>query len=369
MFRIFKIFSIKMLSICAALVLLSGCANTSRTDFPVAAEDQTEITQKNVNIVLLTPENISSHSRPKILRHSSARLSRSTPHWQYFIGVGDVLSITVWDHPELTLPGGPERSQIESGSTVNANGEIFYPYITQIKVIGRTVGDIQKELTTRLAEFIPDPQIEVKVAAFNAQKVVVTGAVNRPGSQTVSNIPLTLIEAVNAAGGLNSEADSTHITVQRNGKTHYIHLQAFLSNGRSDGNPILLGGDIVNIPEYKNNVAYVMGEVAKPGTVDLGHDGVNLTEALTKLGGLKLANANAQGIFVFRTNNANNGFDVFQLDATTPLAFVLATKFALHPQDVVYVVTDPAAQWNAIIATLLPSITAIRGVQVIGEDL
>jgi len=50
----------------------------------------------------------------------------------------------------------------------------------------------------------------------------------------------------------------------------------------------------------------------------------------------------------------------------TPLAFVLATQFALHPQDVVYVVADPAAQWNAVIAALLPTVTAVRGVQVVG---
>ena len=76
--------------------------------------------------------------------------------------------------------------------------------------------------------------------------------------------------------------------------------------------------------------------------------------------------ADAQGIFVFRNAAGSSKINVFQLDATTPLAFVLATQFTLHPQDVIFVVTDPATQWNAVIAALLPSISAIRGVQVIG---
>lgn len=130
--------------------------------------------------------------------------------------------------------------------------------------------------------------------------------------------------------------------------------------------PFCRGGDIVNIPEYENNVAYVMGEVEQPGALELGSTGMNLTQAITTSGGLNNQTADAQGIFVFRAQAGNRGFDVFQLDATTPLAFVLATQFALHPQDVIYVVEDPAAKWNAVIAALLPTISAVRGVQVVG---
>ncbi len=124
------------------------------------------------------------------------------------------------------------------------------------------------------------------------------------------------------------------------------------------------GGDIVNVPVHENNVAYVLGQIREPGLVDLGNDGLNLTEAITQRGGLYEETADAQGIFVFR-NASGGGIDVFQLDATTPLAFVLATQFVMHPQDVVYIVTDPAAQWNAVIAGIAPSISAVRGLQVI----
>lgn len=275
------------------------------------------------------------------------------------------MSITVWDHPELTLPAGEQRSQVESGSPVNAAGEIFYPYIGNVRVAGRDTAAIQQELSGRLSKYVPDPQIEVKVAAFNSQKVIITGEVARPGSVGVSNIPLNLVEALTASGGVLSGADSRQVRIRRDGQTHYIDLDAFLRSGNGVNNPILHGGDIVNVPARSNNVAYILGKILEPGSVDLGSDGLNLTDALTQRGGLDEEIANAQGIFVFRAAANNRGFDVFQLDATTPLAFVIATKFALHPQDVVYVVADPVARWNAIVAGLLPSISAIRGVQIV----
>jgi polysaccharide export outer membrane protein len=358
--------TLKNLVAVTAVISLAGCATLSRTDFPVDAEAQAELAGSDVNIIQLTPQNIRSYTAVKRTWHPTRDLPEATDTWQYFVGVGDVLSITVWDHPELTLPAGEQRSQLESGSSVDAQGEIFYPYINRLKAAGRTVGEIQQELSERLAEYIPDPQIEVKVAAYNSQKVVVTGAVSRPSSMTVSNIPLTLLEAVNGSGGLLQAADITHVTVQRGGQTYYVHLKDFLADGRDGENPVLRGGDIVNVPVHENNTAYVLGQIREPGAVNLGNDGLNLTDAITQRGGLSEETADAQGIFVFRNASSGKGIDVFQLDASTPLAFVLATQFVMHPQDVVYIVTDPAAQWNAVIASLVPSISAVRGVQVVG---
>ena len=355
-----------MWSILAALMLF-GCAEVSRTDFPVNGDARSAGLPEDVRIVVLSPENIDQFSALPAREHRPSQLPAARSSWQYNIGVGDVLSITVWDHPELTLPAGPQRSQLESGSTVNENGDIFYPYLGQVRVAGRLVGDVQRELTNRLEEYIPDPQIEVKIAAFNAQKAVITGAIAAPQSLQITNIPLSLLEAVNAAGGLNENADSRQVTVRRNGENSTVNLQAFLDSGLAANNPILRGGDVINVPIAEPRRAYVLGKITRPGIVDLGFDGVSLTEALTLQGGLDEARADAKGIFVFRSREA--GTDVYQLNATTPLAFVLATRFILHSEDVVYIVTDPAAEWNDIIGRLAPTIGAVRQAQLIGNDL
>ena len=351
----------------ATLMLAVGCAEVSRTDFPTSPNAQSEELPDYVRVIPLTPENISQISPNSDHNHTTSQLPSARSSWQYNIGVGDILSIIVWDHPELTLPAGPQRSQLESGSIVNESGSIFYPYLGQVRVAGRLVGDVQRDLTERLQEYIPDPQIEVKVAAYNARKVVITGAIPAPQTLPITNIPLTLLEAVNASGGLGENADGQHVSIRRNGTTSYVDLQSFLENGQASNNPILHGGDIVNVSTAAPTQAFILGKIKSPGIVDLGPDGVSLTEAITQKGGLDEARADASGIFVFR--NQSDRIDVFQLDATTPLAFVLATKFTLKPDDVVYIVADPAARWNDIISQLVPTIGAVRQAQIIGNNL
>jgi polysaccharide export outer membrane protein len=351
----------------ALLGTLAGCAELSRTRFPTDNVTQAAELPENVHVIPLTPENIDQSWLGQNRRYNNSNLPAARSSWQYNIGPGDVLRITVWDHPELTSPAGAIPGQPANGRTVNESGYIFYPYLGQVRVAGRLTTDVQRELTERLQEFIPDPQIEVMVAAFNAQKVVVTGAVTAPQSLQITNIPLSLLEAVNATGGILEGADSHRVSIRRNGKNHSVDLTSFLENGDPRNNPILHGGDIVNVPRMRPRQAYILGQIQTPGVVSLNNTDVSLTEAITIKGGLNEARADASGIFVFRNNGPRT--DVYQLDATTPLAFVLATRFMLQPDDVVYVVSDPAARWNEIITQLVPTIGAVRQAQLIRNDL
>ncbi len=350
----------------ALLSAVAGCAELTRTRFPTNSETQTAELPENVRVIPLTPENISASWLGQTQRYTASDLPSSRAHWQYRIGAGDVLNITVWDHPELSGTTGQPALQ-PTGRTVNESGYIFYPYLGHVRVAGRLTTDVQRELTERLQEFIPDPQIEVMVAAFNAQKVVITGAVTAPKSLPITNIPLSLLEAINATGGITAGADSHRVSIRRDGTNHLVDLTNFLENGDPRNNPVLRGGDIVNVPRMRPRQAFILGQVKTPGIVNLDTVDISLTEALTKQGGLNESQADASGIFVFR--NKGQGTDVYQLDATTPLAFVLATRFILRPDDVVYVVADPAARWNEIISQLVPTIGAVRQAQLIRNDL
>lgn len=369
-----KRFSYKLKKLSAAsitvgiMLALSSCGPIQTTNFPVSMNKQKDLPE-NITIIQLSSQNIAQHRGDWSGIGSGGKLSSSVASWRYRVGVGDVLNIIVWDHPELTLPTGPSANQAIPGFTVRADGKIFYPYVKEIHALGRSVAAIQKELSQKLAEFISDPQIEVKVAEYNSQKVVITGAVAKPGTMKVSNLPLTLIEAVNGVGGLAPGADSRKVSIQRHGRRYHVDLRALLEQGRAGYNPVLRGGDIVNVPPLDDNIAFVLGQVKTPGSLDLGLDGISLTEAITEKGGLDESRANPKGVFVFRSNPQNSGYIVYQLDAKTPLAFVLGTEFTLHPQDVVYVVSDPAAKWNDLIATLVPTLSVIRGTQVIAKDL
>lgn len=347
----------------ALLLGLSGCVD-GFSDFPVTNEEQAAI-EENLTIIRLGENNISSfQSQP------SAEPGTTLPSngaWDYKLGPGDILSILVFNHPELTMPAGPERSAAETGFRVQSDGSFFYPFIGQVVAAGRAPEDVRSELMERLSEFITDPQIEVRVAAFNSQAINVTGAVSAPRRHPLTTVPLRLIDAVNAAGGLQPEADVSRVRVQRSGRSYQVNLERFLDHGSMSGNPIMAPGDVVFVPQRTPEEVFLLGEVGSPSSIDLGGEPLSLTQALARQGGLDQLRADVRGIFVFRGDVGN--MTVFQLDVTSPTGFLLGTKFQLSPGDVIYVTRSPLQRWNDTINTLLPTLVAVNtaGIDVNGN--
>ena len=134
----------------------------------------------------------------------------------YRIGPEDVLNIVVWDHPELTIPAGAYRTPQQSGIEVQQNGDIYYPFVGSIHVAGLTVAQLRRMLIARLAKYIREPQISVRVAAFNSKRIQVMGEVMKPQVIPVTNVPLSLMTAINNAGGINPDtADPNKVFVIR----------------------------------------------------------------------------------------------------------------------------------------------------------
>lgn len=138
-------------------------------------------------------------------QHLIDQLAASGPQ-EYIVGPQDILSITVWDHPELTIPAGEYRTPAETGILVDTDGTIFYPFAGRIKVNGLTVDQIRRHLSKSLSKYIRMPQVSVRVAQFNSQRIQVMGEVLTPRTENLTNVPLNLLDAINAAGGFNATA-------------------------------------------------------------------------------------------------------------------------------------------------------------------
>lgn len=348
-----------------SILFLASC-DVTKTDFPVHSDAiRTEVEEMSANVIIvqLTADNISAFSKPRSL--GGSRTTMPSSGWNYRIGVGDIIDIVVWDHPELTMPAGERRTPQESGLRVQADGTFFYPYVGQVQARGKTPETIRDDLTERLAEYIPNPQIEVRVVEYKAQAVSVTGEVETPKRQPLTDIPLTLLDAINAAGGLTEQADARAVKVRRGGRSYTVDMQAFLEDGVNANNPLLQNGDVVSVGKIELQEAYLLGQIVKPSTIDLTRENVTLTQALTRVGGLDEDQADARGIFVFR--DVPPGITVYQLDASNPAALLIGTQFVIQPQDVIYVTTAPLYRWNRLISSLLPSLRTVRAVDVLGD--
>lgn len=318
-----------------------------------------------LELVPITPKLIAQDRAARGTATLPAALADYRPG-PYRIGGGDVLYITVWDHPELTVPAGAQQQLNAAGRVVQSDGTLFYPYVGTIKAAGLTPSELREELTGYLARFIESPQVDVAILTHASQRVWVNGAAAQSAIVPITLVPLTLQDAVSQAGLNPTVADLSGLRLTRDGTTHVLDLDR-----QAAGTVYLKDGDQLYVPYLDAKEVFVVGEVTQPGAFDFRTGSISLAQALGRARGLAQTTSDGNAVYVIRgaKDLESAPSTVYRLEARSPAAFAVAGQFELLPGDVVFVGAAGITRWSRFVSQLLPFSGIISSAASTSNDL
>jgi polysaccharide export outer membrane protein len=362
---------VRLLMAAAASAVLSACAiapgmrmNTP-AELPVTSgaehEPQVEVQVRIADINVTLIQKMREVEAQASVDQVHQLFSKSTP---YTLGVGDVLQITVWDHPELTAALGAQTQtnarpyDPAAGFVIDNDGNVQVPYAGSVHVAGLRIDQAQQLVYASMVKVFIKPQVTVRIASFRAKQVYVDGEVHAPGGVPINDTPMTLYEAISRAGGFNPSADQSRMILVRDGVSYRLNLSRMLERDQNPSDILLKNGDLLKVVSRDDNGVFVMGEVNRPMTaIPMKSGKLTLSDALSQAGSLNTASADAAQLYVIR-GSLGTAPQVFHLDAHSPVSMVLANQFELQPKDVVYVDSNGLVRISRVLSLLLPAINA-----------
>jgi polysaccharide biosynthesis/export protein len=206
------------------------------------------------------------------------------------IGVDDGVAIVVADAEELSKVW-----------RVSSAGDLNLPMVGQIHAAGLTPTQLEDELQERLKSFIREPHVTAYIAEFRSQPVIVQGGVAKPGTLQTEG-PKTLLNVLMMAGGPNAAGPTVTVTretkygniplpgVKTDPQGQYssveLKIRDVLNASTAEANLMVRPHDVVSV-STKQRLVYVIGQVNRPGAVELDtQDSISAMQVLAAAGGL-----------------------------------------------------------------------------------
>jgi polysaccharide export outer membrane protein len=187
----------------------------------------------------VTPTNVTEASKPNASQ--AAVVTEINPYSNYLLSPGDVLNISVWKEEGLQ----------EQQFLISPDGSIIYPLIGPVLAAGKTISELREVLSAKLADFISDPSITVKLFNNQGNAIFVIGKVNKPG-QYFSGRKVDVLQAISLAGGLTVFANDNSISILRRVgseiKVFPFDYSDVIKGEELQQNILLEPGDTVTVP-------------------------------------------------------------------------------------------------------------------------
>jgi len=206
-------------------------------------------------------------------------LAQTSKGTEYALGPGDVVKITVFQNPDLTME-----------TRVSEQGFISFPLLGNLAVKGMPPLALERFIEQRLRDggFVKQPQVTVIIQQFKSIQVSVLGEVNKPGKYFLEQPNTKLAEVLALAGGMTALGDDIVTLVRDEGgaeKRVQVDVHELLQGTGAAKDVVLRNGDTIYVPHYP--VFYIYGEVNRPGQYRVERN-MTVQQALATGGGPNL---------------------------------------------------------------------------------
>ena len=353
-----------------ALSLVSGCGGFLPTIGPSGS--QIEKPKQSPSAASFQIIDVNDAVTRQLLSQRSQRLFSETLGNQRIasrtVGAGDLLEVSIWEAAPATLfsttptmSAGSNAIATSHPTTlpeqpVDDEGFILVPFAGRVPASGKTLQQIEFEITSRLKGKANQPEVLVRMTRNFSSNATVVGEVNL--STRVQLVPGNerLLDALAAAGGVRQPVNKMTIQVTRADNVFSLPLETIIRDPKQ--NVPLVPGDVVTAL-FQPYSFTALGATGKNEEVNFETQGITVAQALARSGGLIDQRSNPKGVFIFRfepkqaldwphqpvkTTADDLVPTVFRLDLTDPNSFFLIQNFPIENKDILYVSNAPITE-------------------------
>jgi polysaccharide biosynthesis/export protein len=336
---------------CVAVSVMAGCSA-----LPAAGPSTQQIAPPSVDRNAIKDYVLVELSQPIVdilsqyrVAPLARRFAAPRPAPGQIVGVGDVLSITLFEAGQGGLFSSDYGARVSIQQRVDSDGSISVPYAGRVKAAGESPQVVEKRIVSALEGRAIQPQALVQITETVSRSFVVNGEVAKPGRYPITAAGDRVLDVLATAGGSRQESFETRITLQR-GSSQGSAIMKDLIENQAD-NVYIQPNDRVYVTKDPE-IFLAFGAVPQPGPINFGLEKISLLEAVGKAGGLIDQRSDPGAFFLFRYEPASAvramrpDYDgrfgdkvpvVYRVNLRDPRAYFYAKAFVMRDRDVLYV--------------------------------
>jgi polysaccharide export outer membrane protein len=370
---------------CLSGIALAACSSlpTAGPSASAVADQQVQNARRRYDVIdVSAPVVAALRAQPKPSFHETFKKYGKPPPPR--IGIGDTVSVTIWEAAAGGLFGSTLSDHLTTGShsvtipqqVVANDGAITVPYAGRVPVAGHTAEQVQNIIQQRLAGKAIQPQVIVTVPKSVNYTVTVSGEVVNGARIALSPNGERLLDLIAAAGGAKAPIYDTFVRLSRGGVTVTIPMERLVDNPAENiyGWP----GDVLTLVVTPRHYS-VLGATGHNAQIRFNAARMTLIQALARAGGLQDQRADPNGVFLFRyepsavlralhapplgTGPGGSSPVVYRLNLRHADSYFLAQRFPMQNNDIIYVANaklDELQKFFTLLNTLTgPIVTGI----------